>query len=363
MAHAGFWTVADAYGSLLPAFPGVASMVVQRAARGNGKTYVNDIHSMEAGDELDPQIRRFVDTVIADFDRRGPFKDLSIPERRASAELVRAPWASGGPTTVITELNVPGRVRDIRVRLHHPVTDSFAPMPAIIYLHGGGWTLFSLDTHDRLMREYAARAGAIVVGVDYSLSPEAKYPVALHEVLDVIAWLRDTSEVHGIAPDRIAIAGDSAGGNLSVATCLALRAEHQPPPRGMLLNYAALDTWHSDAAVRRYGGPRYMLGADEMEEFWRNYTRAPSDRDDPLCCPARAEYAGLPPAFFAIAACDILAEQNVEIAERMRRAGVAVDARVYQGASHSFLEAVSISELSDRALEEGAAWLRDVLAD
>ena len=164
-------------------------------------------------------------------------------------------------------------------------------------MHGGGWTLFSLDTHDRLMREYAARAGVIVVGVDYALSPEARFPTALNQVAAVVRWLRADGAVEiGADPQRLAAGGDSAGGNLTVAACLKLRdAGEGDAVRAMLLNYAVVDAETSETAGRLWGGDGFMLTPEEMKGFWADYLSSPEQALDPLACPIRADFAGFPP--------------------------------------------------------------------
>lgn len=312
-------------------------------------------------DVVDPQIRVFVSRVSEAFAGHAGFDTLPYPEARAIAETVRRPWSAGGPEMAeVRELRLPDGGEGVRVRLYIPkAIVAGAPAAALIYIHGGGWTLFSLDTHDRLMREYAARAGMVVVGVDYALSPEAKYPTALNQVVAVVRWLRGHGEQIGVDPGRLAIGGDSAGGNLSMATALKLRdAGEGEALRALLLNYGAFDFECSAAAEGLYGGPTFMLNRTEMDQYWTNYLRSPADASDPLACPARAELEGLPPTMLAIAQCDVLAEQNLVMAERLALAGVEVEAVVYEGATHSFLEAVSIAPLADRALTESAAWLR-----
>jgi acetyl esterase len=306
-------------------------------------------------DGLDPDIRRFVTAVQRSYREHPDFDTLPLPERRWAAERVRAPWRAGGPRmwrSVNTTIN------GVRGRIHIPVDSP--TLGAMLYLHGGGWTMFSIDTHDRVMREYALRSGAIVVGIDYSLSPEAKFPTALNEVLAAIAWLRREGARYGIDPGRLAVGGDSAGANLSVAAALKLRDSQEPVLRAMLLNYGAFSP-EPTASFQRYGGPHYMLTVEEMQYFWSNYTSDPEELRDPLVAPYRADLQGLPPAFLCIAACDILADSNRAMAERFAAAQVPCEAHVYEGATHSFLEAVSIASLAERAIEEAARWLRERL--
>jgi len=310
--------------------------------------------------DLDPEIRRFITTVNQAFGRYPSFNDLSPAEMRRACEEVRAPWATGGPAmTRRIDRVVPTPAGDVRVRVHVP---SMHPgKPALIYMHGGGWKLFSIDTHDRLMREYAARADVVVIGVDYALAPEAKFPIAQRQVTHVVRWAREHSAELEIDPNRIALGGDSAGGNLAITAALRLREERELESiNALLLNYAAVDIYCAPEAVQRYGHEGYMLGAEEMLQFWRDYLRSPDDERDPLACPIHADLRGLPPTFMVIPECDILSEQNWRLAEKLRRAGILVETSFYQGASHSFLEAMSISAISNRALDDTARWLRTI---
>ena len=312
-------------------------------------------------DALDPQIRQFVNQVSAGFARYPSFDRLPHPEMRRVAEEVRAPWRQGGPKMHSTvERTVPVQGGAIRIRVYDPGLAGVKP--ALIYLHGGGWTLFSLDTHDRVMREYAARASVVVVGVDYPLSPEAKFPTALDQITQVVRWLGEHGHELDIDAGRLAIGGDSAGGNLAIATCLKLRDAGEPQRlKAMLLNYGGFDPICSEDAARKFGGEGFMLTRDEMNTFWRNYTRGPQDADNPLAAPLRARLEGLPPAFLTIPECDILTEQSLAMSQKLRDAGVAVQAEIYAGATHSFLEAVSVAAVADRALSDGAQWLHATL--
>lgn len=317
---------------------------------------MSDVKPVEK-DVLDPDIRRFVTALNEGYGRFPNFSTMPLRERRAAAEEVRAPWRAGGPAMWrVDEVTIAG----VRGRVHIP--RQATALGAMLYLHGGGWTMFSIDTHDRLMREYAARAGVIVVGLDYSLSPEAKFPVALNEAVDAVLWMQSDGAAHGIDGRRLAIGGDSAGANLSLATALKLRDRGVSPLRALLFNYGAFGA-EPTASYPLYDGPNYMLTVEEMRYFWNNYTHQPSDLQNPLVAPAHADPRGLPPALFSIAACDILAEGNRALAARFAAAKVPTEVHVYEGAAHSFLEAVSISALADRALETASRWLRGHLLE
>jgi acetyl esterase/lipase len=280
---------------------------------------------------------------------------------RAIAEEVRAPWRQGGPAMKGTlERVVETEAGPVRLRIHDPGVER--PAPALVYLHGGGWTLFSLDTHDRVMREYAARADVIVVGVDYALAPEARFPVALHQVVGVVRWLHANGSTLGIDATRLALGGDSAGGNLSICAALALRDAGQTGlVHGLLLIYPAFEKHCSPESMRRFGGPGAMLTAEEVEYFWNNYTAGADLHDNPLAMPIRATLEGLPATCLTVPECDVLTEQSYRMADRLREAGVKTAIQLYPGATHSFIEAMSIAPLADRAIEDGALWLRETL--
>jgi acetyl esterase len=303
--------------------------------------------------KLDPDIGEFHARTTADYARLsgGGYADMAA--RRHVAEQVRAPWAAGGPVMAGTETLTVGAA-GIRIRIHRPTLD--ATLPVLIYLHGGGWMLFSIDSHDRLMREYAARSGCAVLGVNYSLAPEARFPQPLDEIAAVREWLEAEGAAHGLDASRYALGGDSAGANLALASAIRLK-DVARLPRALLLNYGAFDTVERPSH-RLYDGDAFMLTRVEMAEFWSSYLGSSEAGDNPLARPILADLGGLPPTFLCIAECDILADENLAMAERLRAAGVAVTAEIYRGASHSFLEAVEISALADGALADAGKWLK-----
>jgi acetyl esterase len=321
---------------------------------------MSDVASLQ-GEDLEPEIRRFVQKTSEDYRRFGGERALTPVQAREVAERVREPWRLGGPEMAWTrERLVPTRHGTVRVRAYAPVAEPEGA--ALVYIHGGGWMIFSLDTHDRLMREYAARAGVIVLGIDYALSPEAKFPVAHEQCIDVLLWLSDHAGEFGIDPRRMAVGGDSAGGNLAIGAALALRDQGRSGlVKALLLNYASFGGDFTEEYHARYGGPGYMLSSDEVSRFINNYLDRPEDRSDRRVRIVDADLTGLPATFMAVPECDLLSCQSLEMAPRFRAARVPLRAEIYAGATHSFLEAMSISSVANRALDDEAAWLREIL--
>lgn len=314
------------------------------------------------GADLDDAVRAFITRTGEDHARHAQGRALTPVEAREVAEKVRAPWRAGGPVMHrTTEAQAPSPHGPVRLRIHDPSPEPGKPI--LVYVHGGGWMLFSLETHDRLMREYAARAGVVVVGVDYALSPEAKFPLALEQCLAAVRWAADGGVGEAGDVSRLAMGGDSVGGNMSLASAVTLRdAGEGDLLKALMLHYGAFDTEIDVEHQIRFGGQGYMLTPEEMDVYWAAYLTDPAERTDPRAAPARAELAGLPPVFLTIPACDVLTGQSLALADRLTAAGVPVRAEVYAGASHSFLEAVSISDLADRALQDGSDWLAATLA-
>lgn len=311
---------------------------------------------------IDPEIQLFVDGVAAAYARHPDVMTVPPREGRRIVEEVRRPWCQGGPQMhAIEEREITLRGSTTRVRVYRP--DSTRGGPALIYLHGGGFTFFSIDTHDRLMREYAARTGFVVLGLDYPLSPEAKFPLALRQIAAFVEWLADERGGLGIDAGRLAIGGDSAGGNLAIATALLLRDRgRRDLIKALLLNYPGLSPDKSADAIARFGGDGAILTAKEAAFFWGNYLRDAADRRNPLANILSADPSGLPPTLFVVAENDLLAEQSSVMAERITAAGGSAELRLYPGAVHGFIEAMSVSALACQAIDDAAHWLTAQLA-
>lgn len=309
---------------------------------------------------LDPEIGLFVTGTSDALARLGAPRVHGWPERRRIANAARAPWRSGGPVMAATsEHRLAADAVPFRVRVHRPHGIA-STAPVLVYVHGGGWCMFSIDTHDRLMREYAAAGSVVVVGVDYSLAPEHPFPVAQDQCVEAIAWLREHAAELGIDADRLALGGDSAGANLALTTALRLRDEGHPGVvAALLLNYGCYDPQVSAQAAATLGTKQDMLSVEEMEEFWRNYLVDDTAlRANPLVAPVHASLRGLPPTRLACGDRDVLVEQSVAMAARLRAAGVDAELHEYPGAPHSFLEAMAVSQLARDAITTGADWVR-----
>jgi acetyl esterase len=323
------------------------------------------MHSTDLADTdaIDAEIAQFVAALLASSADTADAARVSMADQRSIAAERRHRWRQGGPDMWRVHDRVAAHAgKAVPVRIMEPRAPAGGALrPVLVYVHGGGFVTFSLETHDRLMREYAARADLVVIGVDYALSPEARFPVALHEVVAVVDWLHDAAGGLGLDPRRIAIGGDSAGANLALSTCLTLRDRGEGDRiAAALFNYGFFDADFDTPSQRAHGGEGKLLTTEELRGYLNHYL-GDAPWTDPLALPALASLHDLPPSFHVIASCDPLADGDRAMARRLKEAGNAVVAREYRGATHSFLEAVSISSLAERAFAETADWLKQQL--
>jgi acetyl esterase len=251
---------------------------------------------------------------------------------------------------------LPIRGRRLLCRLHRPRTD--ARLPVLIYLHGGGWVWNSIDTHDPLMRSYAAGAGCAVIGPDYALSPEAAFPQALEEVAAVARWVATYGAEWGLDGARIVLGGDSAGANLALGAALLLRqSDPMLQLRGLLLNYGVFDDRMATPSYAEFADG-FGLTREKMRFYWDCYAPNPADRFSPFAAPARADLRGLPPCLIQIAELDVLADENRHMAAALRAAGVSVEDETFPGTVHGFLRARDHVPAARRAIDAASAWLK-----
>ncbi|MEU1535272.1 alpha/beta hydrolase [Streptomyces fagopyri] len=241
------------------------------------------------------------------------------------------------------------------------------PLPAVLYIHGGGWVFGSTHTHDRLVRELAVSAQAAVVFPEYTLSPEARYPLALEECYAVARWVTSRGADHGLDQTRLAVAGDSAGGNISAALTLLAKERRDTSFIQQVLFYPVTDARFDTRSYHQFA-ESYFLRRDAMQWFWDQYTTSAGQRAEITASPLRAtaqQLAGLPPALVITAEADVVRDEGEAYADKLRAAGVAVTATRYGGATHDFvmLDALSSTQAARAAIAQAVATLQQVFGN
>jgi acetyl esterase len=263
------------------------------------------------------------------------------------------------PVASVTDLSVPGPGGDLRVRLYLP--DAPGPVPVFVWIHGGGWTIGSIEENEVASRAVCAAASVAVAAVEYRLAPEDPYPAAPADCYAVVEWLAAGGAGPAVAASRIAVGGESAGGNLSTVVCLMARDRGGPPIAAQVLIcpvFGHPDDGHASYADFATG---YGMTADAMRFVFAQY--APASPDDPYVLPSRApDLSGLPPALVLTAEYDVLRDEGEAFAGRLSDAGVAVDLHRYAGQIHGFYGLYTDLPASARSHAEVAAYLRGIFA-
>ena len=261
-------------------------------------------------------------------------------------------------------ITVPAEVGDVQVRIIRP-HDADGTLPVILYMHGGGWVLGNADTHDRLVRELAVGARAAVVFVEYDRSPEARYPVAIEQGYATARWIGREGAAHGLDPERMAIAGDSVGGNMTAAITLMARDRGDLRFVHQSMYYPVTDGAMDTGSYEQFA-EGYFLTAKGMAWFWDAYAPDVERRAEPYASPLRAsdeQLAGLPPAFLIVDEADVLRDEGEAYAARLRRAGVAITTVRYDGITHDFmmLNPLSGTHATRAAVAQAISVLREAL--
>jgi acetyl esterase len=260
----------------------------------------------------------------------------------------------------VEPLTVPTRAGAVRARLYRSNGGLDGDRPALIYLHGGGFVLGTLDGVDELCRAIAAGSGWTVVSLDYRLAPEHPYPAALEDCLDAYAWLARTATEFGIDPGQIAVGGDSAGGNLAAALCLHRRDEGSSLPVTQVLAYPAVDGTFSSPSWSEFADAP-LLGTADARWFWNQYLGLGHRTDDHLAAPMRAKsLCGLPATLILTAEVDPIRDDAEAYAARLRRDGVPVSLTRYAGVFHGFITEIGTFAQAKRAVDEICLHLRGV---
>ena len=258
-------------------------------------------------------------------------------------------------------VTVPAAVGDVRVRILRP-KGSEGPLPVVVYMHGGGWILGNAGTHDRLVRELAVGAHAAVAFVEYTPSPEAHYPVAIEQGYATAQWITREGAAHGLDASRMAVAGESVGGNMTAALALMAKQRGDVTFVQQSLYYPVTDGAMNTDSYDQFAAGYYLSGA-AMEWFWDAYTPDPSKRSEITASPNQAsidQLTGLPPALVFVDEADVLRDEGEAYAAKLRAAGVPVTTVRYDGTVHDFmlLNSLSQTRAARGAIDQATAFLR-----
>ncbi len=260
------------------------------------------------------------------------------------------------------DILIPSDGQPLPGRLYRPVearTDGL-----VIFLHGGGFVMGSVETHDHVCRDLCRRAGVAVLSIDYRLAPEARFPAAVHDSLNAVRWAASQASRLRADPDKFIIAGDSAGGNLAAVTALRLRDEGGPGLRGQVLIYPVTDYHTPPTESYTAFATGFLLTRAAMIRFWRDYLGDEREASNPHAAPLRAaDLRKLPPALVMTAEFDPLRDEGEAFARRLGAAGVAVTLKRYAGLIHGFIRMGAVSSRADAALDDAAAWIAATLRD
>jgi len=280
----------------------------------------------------------FVDPEMASILAAAPppvdFAAWPLAEARRIFEAGHGAWHEPRPLVAdIRDLKIAGPAGPLAIRLYRH--DTREQRPAVLYLHGGGWTFGSIETHDRIMRVLARESGAVIVGVDYRLAPEHPYPAGLDDTLAALAWLETGGAGEAVDRARLALAGDSAGANLALAALLRRRSS---AVRAAALFYGCYSPDFETPSHRRCGGGAFGLTTQRMRWYWDNYLGAEPVGTTSLAAPGRAALEGLPPLYLNAAGLDPLLDDTQGFAQRLANAGVRYRLDVFPGVVHGFLQ-------------------------
>lgn len=288
------------------------------------------------------------------------FADLT-PEAARGLSMAPPP-AVPTPVGNVENRQIPGRAGDVPLRIYSPAGSTSAT-GALLFFHGGGWVIGSLDSHDETCRLLCSGSGLKVVSVDYRLAPETRFPGAVEDCYDATQWVASHAAALGIDASRIAVGGDSAGGNLAAGVALMARDQQGPAIAFQLLIYPVTDA-RFDTASYIANAEGYLLSRRAMQWFWNHYVPREEERTNPYASPLRAaSLADLPPALVLTAEFDPLRDEGEAYAAALRKAGVAVQATRYDGVVHGFFGMPANVAKARAAIDQATRALRNQLGE
>jgi acetyl esterase len=303
---------------------------------------------------------------LSDLGGGGPTKPGSHPSIAESRQqlIESASQVSGKPAIVdlVIDRMIPGPAGDIPVRIYTPIQKQ--NLPVVIFYHGGGWVQGNLDTHDNIARALAAGSDTIVVSVDYRLAPEHPFPAGVEDAYAALLWVFQNAPSFGGNPEKIAVAGDSAGGNLSAVITLIARDNDGPKILHQALIYPATNLSRLDTDSHRFFAEGFLLTKSKIELYRELYLPDKADWTNPYASPLLAmDHRDLPPATIITAEMDPLRDEGKQYADKLESAGVPVRYHNYKGMVHSFVSADKMLRQAHEALEELADDLRKSFAN
>ena len=307
---------------------------------------------------LDPQAKALMNQIES---ANGPKLHTLEPAeaRRLTGQMFRIPPERAEKVARVEDRKIPGPGGEIPIRVYTP--EGTGPFPVLVFFHGGGWVICGLDSHDGPCRALTNKAGCVTVSVDYRLAPENKFPAGVEDCFAATRWVAEHAKELNADANRLAVGGDSAGGNFSAVVAQLARDAGGPRIAFQLLIYPAteaeLDTYSHKTFTN------YFLTRDDIVYFWNHYLRSAADRKDPRVAPALAKsFKGLPPALIITAEFDPLRDEGESYGEKLRAAGVPVTVTRYEGMIHGFVSMYDVLDKGKLALEESAQALRKALA-
>jgi acetyl esterase len=304
-----------------------------------------------AQDKLHPRARAILDATPP----TPPLSSLTPAQARGGPVLLDA---APEPVGTVYQRVIVGPGGPMALRVYRPKEQTRS---ALVYLHGGGFVLGSLEGADGTCRALANRGRTVVVSVDYRLAPETKFPGAVDDAYAALQWVAQRATELGVSPDKIGVGGSSAGGSLAAAAALVARDRGTPKVAFQLLTVPVMDLNAGADSFREFG-EGYGLTTADMEWFGRHYVRTEADVDDPRASVARADLRGMPPAFVITAECDPLRDDGEAYAKRLKELGIAASYKRYAGMFHGFMSYAGILPEARQAFDDAGAALREALA-
>ncbi len=305
---------------------------------------------------LDPQAQAVLDQLAA----LGLPPSNTVSPEEARANLKARPWEPGPEVARVEDRSLPGVGPEISVRIYTP--EGSGPFPVLAWFHGGGWVVGDLETADGTARRLAVEAGCVVVSVDYRRAPEAKFPAAADDCYAATQWVAQNAASINVDPSKIAVGGDSAGGNLAAAVSLMARDRGGPSVAFQLLVYPVTARDFSTSSYRQ-NGDGYMLTMDGMKMYWEQYLSDDRDASNPYAAPLTAgDLSGLPPALVITAEFDPLRDEGEAYAQRLKAAGVATTSSRYDGMIHGFFGTPAAVDKGKQAVSEAVAVMKQAFS-